>query len=88
MPTNNRGRIKRFAIKDCAPIAIATVIRAQNFRKLIERLSVHPGCIYYYLWRGLLRPKFTDPEYNNDFAAWAFHRLHIYRYPNLVRACS
>jgi hypothetical protein len=88
MPTNNR-RIKPFAIKDCDLIAIATGMRAQNLRELRDRLTVvHPGCIYYHFWGGLLRPKFTDPEYNNDFAAWVFYGLHIYRYPNLVRACS
>lgn len=66
-----------FIIKDCALAAIATGQRAQNLRELSDRLaSVHPGCIYYHFWGGLLRPRFDDPEYNNDFASWARHALH------------
>jgi hypothetical protein len=70
-------QIKPFAIKDCDLIAIATGRRAQNLKEMKDQLhSIHPGCIYYHFWGGLLRPKFVDPEYNNDFAAWASHGLH------------
>ena len=70
-------KIKPFAIKDCDLIAIATGRRAQNLKELRNQLrSIHPGCIYYHFWGGLLRPKFVDPEYNNDFSAWASHALH------------
>jgi hypothetical protein len=66
-----------FAVKDCALAAIATGKRAQNLRELRDHLiGIHPGCIYYHFWGGLLRPHFEDPEYNNDFAAWARHALH------------
>jgi len=65
-----------FAIKDCALTAIATGRRAQNLRELRDKLlTVHPGSIYYHFWGGLLRPSFVEPEYNNDFAAWAYHGL-------------
>jgi len=71
---NNPGP---FIIKDCALAAIATGVRAQNLRELADRLqTIHPGCIHYHFWGGLLRPRFDDPEYNNDFAAWARHALH------------
>ncbi len=81
MKTNIKGRnvnkIKPFAIKDCDLIAIATGTRAQNLKEMKARLiAIHPGCIYYHFWGGLLRPKFVDPEYNNDFASWASHSLH------------
>jgi hypothetical protein len=32
--------------------------------------------MYYHFWDTLLRPRFVDPEYQNDFAAWAYHELH------------
>ena len=73
----NNMKIEPFAIKDCALSAIATGRRAQNLRELRDGvLTVHPGSIYYHFWGGLPRPGFDDPEYNNDFASWARHRLH------------
>lgn len=66
-----------FAVKDCALVGIATGLRAQNLRELRDHLcEVHAGALYYHLWGGLLRPRFDDPEYNNDFASWARHSLH------------
>jgi hypothetical protein len=68
---------KPFAIKDCALIAIATGQRAYNLRDMRDNLqTIHPGSIYYHFWGGLLRPRFDDPEYSNDFAAWVAHGLH------------
>jgi len=69
--------IDPFAVKDCALIAIATGERAHNLRELRDRLETTvPGCIYHHFWGGLLRPSFDDPEYQNDFAVWAYHGLH------------
>jgi hypothetical protein len=69
--------IDPFAVKDCALIAIATGERANDLRELRDRLdTTRPGCIYYHFWGGLLRPSFDDPEYQNDFAVWAYHGLH------------
>ncbi len=66
-----------FAVKDCALIAIGTGERAQNLRELRDRLlTTHPACIYHHFWGGLLRPLFDDPEYQNEFAGWAWHGLH------------
>ncbi|MFC1855678.1 DUF5752 family protein [Thermodesulfobacteriota bacterium] len=74
--TNGNGVIP-FAIKDCALAAIAIGKRAQNLRELRDNLlTIHTGSIYYHFWGGLLRPRFDDPEYNNDFAGWARHGLH------------
>ncbi|HKK33123.1 MAG TPA: DUF5752 family protein [Desulfomicrobiaceae bacterium] len=65
-----------FAIKDCALISIATGTRAQDIREFRDRLqTTPPACIYYHFWGGLLRPCFDEPEYQNDFAAWAWHGL-------------
>jgi hypothetical protein len=66
-----------FAIKDCALGSIATGRRAQTLRELRDILrDVHPGCIYHHFWGTLLRPQFSDREYNNDFASWCHHYLH------------
>jgi hypothetical protein len=66
-----------FKIMDCALIAIATGQKAQNLRELRDQLkTIHPGCLYYHFWGGLLHPHFDDPEFQNDFAVWASRRLH------------
>lgn len=65
-----------FAVKDCALIAVGTGERAQNLRELRDRLlTIDQGCIYHHFWGSLLRPRFDEPEYQNDFAAWARHGL-------------
>jgi hypothetical protein len=66
-----------FVIRDCALIAQATGARAQNLRELRDGLqSVDKSSIYYHFWGSRLRPRFDDPEFNNDFAAWSRHALH------------
>lgn len=74
---NQSQESTEFVIKDCALAAISTGQRAQTLRELSDRIaSVHPGCIYHHFWGGLLRPRFDDPEYNNDFASWVRYALH------------
>jgi hypothetical protein len=66
-----------FKVRDCALVAQATGRRAQNLRELREGLAyVTTASIYYHFWGRLLRPVFDEPEYNNDFASWAYHALH------------
>jgi Family of unknown function (DUF5752) len=66
-----------FAIKDCTLAIVATGRRAQTLRELRDILrDIHPGCIYHHFWGTLLRPQFSDREYNNDFATWCHHSLH------------
>jgi len=66
-----------FAIKDCALAILATGYRAQTLGELRNVLRhVHSGCIYHHFWGTLLRPQFSDREYNNDFATWCHHSLH------------
>ena len=65
-----------FAIQDCTLAAIATGKRAQNLRELRDNLlTIYPDSIYYHFWGGLLRPRFDDPEYHNDFAIWSKYAL-------------
>ncbi len=67
-----------FALTDCTLISIAIGEMAQNLRELRDRLARldDPAVTYFHFWGGLLRPHFVDPEYQNDFAAWAYHDLH------------
>lgn len=66
-----------FTVKDCALLAIATGLRAQNLRELCKLVEqVDTACIYYHFWGGLLRPHFDSPEFPNDFATWARDSLH------------
>jgi hypothetical protein len=67
-----------FSLTDCALISIATGEMAMNLRELRDRLGrmTDPAVTYFHFWGGLLRPHFVDPEYQNDFAAWAYHSLH------------
>jgi hypothetical protein len=76
MPSVQKN-IDPFLIKDCALIAVATGKKAQNLRELRDySRDISLDSIYYHFWGGLLRPKFDDPEYHNDFALWARHSLH------------
>ena len=69
--------VEPFNIKDCALLVISTGKSAQNLRELRDNLIIiDPGSIYYHFWGTLLRPRFDDPEYNNDFASWIRHNLH------------
>jgi len=66
-----------FTVQDCALAALATGKQAQNLRELRDNLlTIHPESIYYHFWGGLLRPRFDDPEYHNDFAIWTRYGLH------------
>ncbi|NNE10035.1 MAG: hypothetical protein HKN20_15850 [Gemmatimonadetes bacterium] len=66
-----------FVVKTCALSAIATGQKAENLKELLQILhTIDIDCIYYHFYGGLLRPRFDDPEYSNDFAAWVEHALH------------
>lgn len=66
-----------FAVRDCALISLATGLRAQNLREFCDILRRIPlESIEHHLWGRLLQPRFDEPEYNNDFASWAYHGLH------------
>lgn len=68
---------KAFKIKDCALASLATGKKAQNLKELNKNIAdVEQGSLFYHFWGGLLRPRFDDPEYNNDFASWVRHALH------------
>lgn len=66
-----------FAIMDCALITLATGVRAQTLKEFREGLHRIPlDSVDHHFWGRLLRPQFDEPEYNNDFASWAYRGLH------------
>ena len=68
--------VEPFSVRDCALIAIATGQYAFTLAELRDRLEIiPPSCIYYHFWGGLLRPKFDNPEYQNDFAIWVYQGI-------------
>jgi hypothetical protein len=74
MDTN--PNVEPFFVKDCALVTIATGKKAQNLKEMREHLlNVHLGSVYHHFWGGLLRPRFDEPEYNNDFAEWVHYAL-------------
>jgi len=68
---------QRFHVRDCALVRMSTGHRAQTLREFEECTKHVPGgSIYHHFWGRFLQPQFDEPEYNNDFAAWAYHGLH------------
>ncbi len=66
-----------FAVRDCALITLATGQRAGSLKEFREAVQQMPaGSLYHHFWGRLLRPQFDEPEYNNDFASWAWRGLH------------
>jgi hypothetical protein len=75
--TSKNENIQAFNIKDCAILNIATGVRAKNLKELRDQLlTIHPESIHYHFWAKKLRPDFEGSEYNNDFASWAYGKLH------------
>lgn len=74
--SSENNEIGAFAVKDCALVDIATGRKAINLGEALSVLyTVHEGSIYHHFWGALLRPRFDEPEYNNDFASWAYYGL-------------
>ncbi len=81
-PTQNLNTISpaeasvTFQVKDCALIAKATGKRARTLKDLRDILeTIGPESLFYHFWGSLLRPRFEDQEYHNDFASWSAHSL-------------
>ncbi|MFH1116388.1 MAG: DUF5752 family protein [Pseudomonadota bacterium] len=68
--------VEPFILKDCALLNIATGKKARNLKEMRDQLlGVSLGSIYHHFWGGLLRHRFDEPEYNNDFAEWVRYAL-------------
>lgn len=65
-----------FLVRDCALVVLAANLSADDLRSLRDGLlQAETASIYHHFWGRLLQPQFDEPEFNNDFAAWAFHAL-------------
>jgi hypothetical protein len=70
------ANVEPFIVKDCALLNIATGKKAQNLREMRDQLlDVSLGSIYHHFWDRLLRHRFDEPQYNNDFAEWVRYAL-------------
>jgi len=75
-PIKLKRESQPFMVRDCALIALATGKRARTMKELRDYLeTIEPESIYYHFWGSLLRSRFEDPEYHNDFASWCAHSL-------------
>jgi hypothetical protein len=76
-PKADRPARLPFKVRDCALITLSTGFRVQNLKEFRDALQqVPPNSLTHHFWGHLLRPQFDDPEYNNDFASWAYRGLH------------
>ncbi|MFA6217970.1 MAG: DUF5752 family protein [Candidatus Omnitrophota bacterium] len=74
MSTNSND--EPFIVKDCALLNIAVGKKAANLKEMRDHLLDIPlGSIYHHFWGGLLRYRFDEPQYNNDFAEWVRYSL-------------
>lgn len=66
-----------FFVKNCSMTAIATGDRANSLMELRDKLAfIDESSIYHHFWGGRLKPQFIHTQHHNDFASWAFNRLH------------
>jgi len=74
---DDKGERSCFMLRDCTLITLAGSMHVQNLKEFREGLlQVPAGSIHHHFWGRLLRPQFDEPEYNNDFASWAWRGLH------------
>jgi hypothetical protein len=66
-----------FDIKDCAVLLrMSGLPAAYNLRELRDRISsCSPDVLYHHFCETTLAPSFDYPDYRNDFAVWARHKL-------------
>ena len=73
---SRNANVEPFFVKDCALLTIATGKKARNLKEMTDHLlTIHQGSIYHHFWDLLLGHRFTEPEYNNDFAEWVHYAL-------------
>lgn len=77
-PANTRNHTcKSFHLRDCALVSISTGLKAQTLAEFQDSLMrVDAASIYHHFWGRFLASRFSEPEYNNDFASWVYRALH------------
>lgn len=77
-PANTRNHsCKPFHLRDCALVSVSTGLKAQTLAEFQDSLMrVDAASIYHHFWGRFLASRFSEPEYNNDFASWVYRALH------------
>lgn len=66
-----------FIVKSCTLPAISLGKKAHSLLELRDQILIIPdGCLYMHFWGNRLFPRFTDPDYHNDFAIWSYEKIH------------
>lgn len=66
-----------FELRDCALVSQSTGFKAQTLAEFYDSLlRVEAASIYHHFWGRFLAPRFSEPEYNNDFTSWVHRALH------------
>jgi len=66
-----------FFVKNCSLAATAIGEQASSLFELREKLAtIDESCIYFHFWGARMNSQFTHTQHHNDFASWAYHRLH------------
>lgn len=69
--------IHAFSVKNCSLVATATGEKASSLYELREKIAmIDEACLYYHFWGARMTAQFTFRQHHNDFASFAFHRLH------------
>ena len=56
---------------------MSTGLKAQTLAEFHDNLQrVDAASIYHHFWGRFLDSRFSEPEYNNDFASWVYRALH------------
>lgn len=73
----NNNSCKPFHLRDCALVSLSTGLKAQTLAEFQDDLMrVDAASIYHHFWGRFLASRFSEPEYNNDFASWVYRALH------------
>jgi hypothetical protein len=66
-----------FHLRDSALVSQGTGFKAQTLAEFHDGLlRVEAASIYHHFWGRFLASRFSEPEYNNDFASWVHRALH------------
>lgn len=75
--SSNNQSFGPFHLRDCALVAQSTGFKAQTLAEFHDSLlRVDTASIYHHFWGRFLESRFSEPEYNNDFASWIYRALH------------
>jgi len=75
--TDQATRPEPFRLMDSTLTILSVGLASQTLRELRDHVALAPpSSLAHHFHGSLLSPGFDDPEYRNDFAAWARRQLH------------